>query len=81
MVASRGHVRDLPKSKLGVDVENNFTPSTSPSAAREDLIRSSRPRPRKMTRSTRQPTRTGKGRPSPGIWPTCQSSIWRSPTV
>jgi DNA topoisomerase-1 len=25
--ASMGHVRDLPKSKLGVDVENNFTPS------------------------------------------------------
>lgn len=25
--ASMGHVRDLPKSKLGVDVENDFTPS------------------------------------------------------
>jgi DNA topoisomerase-1 len=21
-----GHVRDLPKSQLGVDIENNFTP-------------------------------------------------------
>ena len=27
VVASYGHVRDLPKSKLGVDVENNFAPS------------------------------------------------------
>lgn len=26
VIASYGHVRDLPKSKLGVDVENNFTP-------------------------------------------------------
>ena len=26
VVASNGHVRDLPKSKLGIDVENNFTP-------------------------------------------------------
>jgi len=26
VVASMGHVRDLPRSKLGVDVENNFTP-------------------------------------------------------
>ncbi len=26
VVASMGHVRDLPKSKLGVDVENNFEP-------------------------------------------------------
>ena len=25
VVASFGHVRDLPKSKLGVDIENNFT--------------------------------------------------------
>ena len=24
--ASMGHVRDLPKSKLGVDIEDNFTP-------------------------------------------------------
>ncbi|MGN0634466.1 MAG: type I DNA topoisomerase [Oscillospiraceae bacterium] len=26
VVASRGHLRDLPKSKLGVDIENNFEP-------------------------------------------------------
>ena len=26
VLASFGHVRDLPKSELGVDVENNFTP-------------------------------------------------------
>jgi len=26
VVASYGHVRDLPKSKLGIDIENNFTP-------------------------------------------------------
>ena len=25
--ASVGHVRDLPKSKLGVDIENNFEPN------------------------------------------------------
>ena len=26
VIASMGHVRDLPKSTLGVDVEHNFTP-------------------------------------------------------
>ena len=26
VVASVGHVRDLPKSKLGVDIENDFEP-------------------------------------------------------
>ena len=25
--ASVGHIKDLPKSKLGIDVENDFTPS------------------------------------------------------
>lgn len=29
VTASFGHVRDLPKSKLGVDIENNFEPSYS----------------------------------------------------
>ena len=24
--ASQGHVRDLPKSQLGIDIENNFEP-------------------------------------------------------
>ena len=27
VIASYGHVRDLPKSKLGIDTENNFTPT------------------------------------------------------
>lgn len=26
LVSSKGHIKDLPKSKLGVDVENNFVP-------------------------------------------------------
>ena len=33
--ASMGHVRDLPKSKLGVDIEDNFNPKyiTMPSSS------------------------------------------------
>ncbi|MGD8979656.1 MAG: toprim domain-containing protein, partial [candidate division WOR-3 bacterium] len=26
LVSSKGHIKDLPKSRLGVDVENNFAP-------------------------------------------------------
>ncbi|PIU99062.1 DNA topoisomerase I, partial [Candidatus Wolfebacteria bacterium CG03_land_8_20_14_0_80_36_15] len=26
VLATMGHIRDLPKSKLGVDIENNFEP-------------------------------------------------------
>ena len=32
--ASMGHLRDLPKSTMGVDLEGNFDPTTSPSGAR-----------------------------------------------
>ncbi|MBI5152635.1 DNA topoisomerase I, partial [Candidatus Peregrinibacteria bacterium] len=27
VIASMGHIRDLPKSKIGIDTENNFTPT------------------------------------------------------
>ena len=37
--ASMGHLRDLPKSKLGVDVENDFEPNYRPIKGKEDIIR------------------------------------------
>lgn len=37
--ASMGHLRDLPKSKMGVDLENNFTPEYKPVRGKEDLIK------------------------------------------
>ena len=37
--ASMGHVRDLPKSKLGVDVENRFEPQYIPIPERKDVIK------------------------------------------
>ena len=43
--ASMGHVRDLPKSKIGVDIDAGFVPDYQP---------------------IRQPTRTGRAKPSPG---------------
>ena len=36
--ASMGHVRDLPKSKLGVDVEHGFEPNYQPIKGKEDTI-------------------------------------------
>jgi DNA topoisomerase-1 len=36
--ASMGHIRDLPKSKLGVDVEHDFTPEYRIIPEREDLV-------------------------------------------
>lgn len=36
--ASMGHLRDLPKSKLGVDIEGGFIPDYRPIKGREDTI-------------------------------------------
>ena len=37
--ASMGHLRDLPKSKMGVDLEHNFEPQYIPVRGKEDLIK------------------------------------------
>ena len=39
VIASVGHVRDLPKSKLGVDVENDFEPQYISIRGKGDLIK------------------------------------------
>ncbi len=39
VIASMGHIRDLPKSKLGVDVENDFVPQYVDIKGKEDLIK------------------------------------------
>jgi DNA topoisomerase-1 len=42
VVASQGHVRDLPKSKLGIDIENDFEPQYINIRGRGELINSLR---------------------------------------
>lgn len=39
VIASNGHVRDLPKSKLGIDVENDFEPQYINIRGKGDLIK------------------------------------------
>ncbi len=40
VIASMGHIRDLPKSKIGVDIENDFTPQYIEIKGKEELIKS-----------------------------------------
>lgn len=40
VVASMGHVRDLPKSRMGVDIENHFEPKYIPIRGKAPLIKS-----------------------------------------
>lgn len=39
VIASMGHIIDLPKSKLGVDTENDFTPMYTEMKGKEDVIK------------------------------------------
>lgn len=39
VMASKGHIRDLPKSTLGVDVENNFKPQYVNMSEKKDVIK------------------------------------------
>lgn len=39
VIASMGHIRDLPKSKLGIDVKNNFEPEYINIRGKGDLIK------------------------------------------
>lgn len=40
VVASNGHLRDLPKSKIGVDIDNNFEPQYTTIRGKAPLIKS-----------------------------------------
>ena len=39
MVASVGHIRDLPKSKMGIDIENNYEPHYISIRGKGDVIK------------------------------------------
>ena len=38
VIASMGHIRDLPKSKLGVDIDAGFVPNYQPNKGKEEII-------------------------------------------
>ncbi|MFR9190773.1 MAG: type I DNA topoisomerase [Anaerotruncus massiliensis (ex Togo et al. 2019)] len=62
VVASMGHVRDLPKSKFGVDVDHDFTPMYVDIKGKEDLIKDLKKAAKKATRFFLQRTPTARAR-------------------
>lgn len=50
VAASMGHVRDLPKSQLGIDVENNFSPRYIAIRGKGDLIKTLKAESKKVDR-------------------------------
>ena len=60
--ASMGHVRDLPKSKLGVDIEDNFNPKYITIRGKGELISKLRKAAKKQIKFILQLTQTVKER-------------------
>ncbi len=67
VIASVGHVRDLPKSKLGIDVDNDFEPQYISIRGKGDIIKELKKKPRMLLKSIWQPTRIEREKPSLGI--------------
>ena len=67
VVASMGHVRDLPKSKLGVDTEKDFEPQYTDMKGKEDVIKDLKKRAKKCGKYISRPTLTVRERLYHGI--------------
>ena len=65
--ASNGHVRDLPKSSLGIDVDHDYEPKYITIRGKGDILSKLRKEVKKLTRFIWRQTRTGRGKPFPGI--------------
>ena len=50
VIASKGHIRDLPKSTLGIDVDNGFTPHYINIRGKGDVIKELRQEAKKATK-------------------------------
>ena len=71
VIASQGHVRDLPKSQLGVSVEDDFEPKYITIRGKGDILAELRKAAKKADKVYPQPTRTVKEKQYPGIFRNC----------
>jgi DNA topoisomerase IA len=60
IIASNGHVRDLPKSQLGVDVEHGFKPKYITLRGRAIFLNASARRQNRLIKCISQPTLTAR---------------------
>lgn len=66
--ASVGHVRDLPKSKLGIDIDNNFEPTYITIRGKGEIIQELKKEAKRQIGYSWQQTLTGKGKLFHGTW-------------
>ena len=65
VMASQGHIRDLPKSQLGVDVDNDYEPKYITIRGKGDILAALR----KEAKNILQPTRIEREKRFHGILP------------
>ena len=66
--ASGGHVRDLPKSTLGIDLENDYEPKYITIRGKGDILAKLRKEVKRQIKFIWQLTRTAKAKRFPGTW-------------
>lgn len=66
--ASMGHIRDLPKSQMGVDVDENYKPKYITIRGKGDVLKELRKSAKKAKKYISQPTPIEKGKQLLGIW-------------
>jgi len=78
--ASMGHIRDLPKSKLGVDEKKGFKPEYKVLPAKKKVLDDLKKAAEKVEALYIATDPTGKGRPSAGTLPRSSGSARARPT-
>ena len=68
MTASNGHVRDLPKSQLGVDPENDFEPKYITIRGKGEILANLRKEVKRQIKFISQLTRTVREKQFHGIF-------------
>ena len=68
VIATKGHVRDLPKSELGIDIENDFEPKYITIRGKGEILAQLRKEVKKAIRFIWQLTLTERERQLVGIY-------------
>ena len=71
VMSSYGHIRDLEKKGLGIDVENSFAPLYEISSDKKKLVAELRKAVKKLRPFGSHPMRTAREKPLRGIWQKC----------
>ena len=67
VVASMGHVIDLPKSQIGIDIENNFEPKYITIRGKGNILKELKKAAAKAKKVFLAPDPDREGKPFPGI--------------